>query len=202
MNMENLSASTSASILTGAQQFINNNDGLWGFLALLILILGIILGWITGLFKFILGWFRKRLFNWLKPQTMLPTETLRFVPEPNQSFWGYGTRKVGKRKIKIIHASCAFYATNITRGNVLITSTHMKKPKRSDTAIPMVQEPPPRAHYWGRYPILSGHTTEVKGSYFLDADACQKGKELIADIIFTDQLGNDHLVRGVRLRAV
>lgn len=200
--MENFSASNAASLLSQAQKFIDGNDGIWGFLVLVIAVLGIVAGWITGFFKTLYRWTTELISKRSVSRSHLPTETLRFVLQPNQARWGYGTKNVGDRHVKIIHASCTLYATNITRGSVLVASSYMKKPKSVDSVAPLIKEAPPNAHYWGPYPILAGHMSEVRANYVLDQNACRKGHDLIAHVVFIDQLGNEHHVKNVIFKAI
>lgn len=176
-----------------ALQIINSNEGLWGFIGIII----IVLGWVTGIFKKIWDYIKKVTHS-LFPSHRLPKETLRIVIQPHSSFWSVGTRKVGKRKKKIMHVGCDLYLTNVSRGNILITATYMKKP-RSEATTPMVQAS--NSQYYGRYPILPGATTEGRFSYFLDKIANKKGQELVGDIVVIDQLGNEHIVKNVKFQS-
>lgn len=164
---------------------------LWGFISHVPV-------WIITLPPKIWTQIKKRLSN---NSSRIPKETLRFVLQPPfpGAGWNYGTKKDGKRTRKIIFAACKFYVTNITRGNILITATYMKKPL-SESTTPMVQEPPPQSHYWGMYPILPGHTTEMQANYILDHTVCKKGQVLQADIVVLDQFGNEHVIKGIKFK--
>lgn len=169
---------------------INANDGIWAFVAVIFLVIG----YITGLFRKIWGYTKNTLW-YLFPSKRLPRETLRIVIQPHSAFWGIGKKQVGKRKKNIMHVGCDLYLTNITRGDILITSTYMKKPK-SEASIPMVQAS--NSDYYGRYPILPGATTEGRFSYFLDEVVGKRGQEFIGDIVVVDQLGNNHIVKNIK----
>lgn len=172
---------------------INSNEGLWGFLGIIF----VLLGWVTGLFKKVWLSIKKRARD-LFPGYRLPRETLRIVVQPHSAFWSIGTKKTGGRKKKVMHVGCDLYLTNIARGDVLVTATYMKKP-RSESSVPMVRAP--KSQYYGRYPILPGATTEGTFSYFLNEVVCKKGQELIGDISVIDQLGNEHVVKNIKFQS-
>lgn len=172
---------------------LNSNEGLWGFTGLLV----ILIGWITGIFQKIWHYLQKKLYL-LLPSRRLPKETLRIVIQPHSSFWSFGTRKIGKRRKKIIHMGCDLYLTNIARGDVLVTATYMKKP-RSEASTPMVRAT--NSQYYGRYPIPPGATTEGRFSYFLDEVTLKKGQEFVGDIAIIDQLGNEHVVKKIKFQS-
>ena len=173
--------------------YFESHSGLWGFLALLltaILFVSGFFGWLLSILKQIYS----RIVIKLKPpaKSKIPKETLRIVPQPRGFHWSKDKTKKNGEEVEVIILSTSFYITNLTNGAIHIASTYSKNP-RSESTFPMIQEPPPRAHYWGQYPILGRMMTEMKATYIVDSRSAKEGKDLHGAIIIVDQLGNEHL---------
>ncbi len=165
------------------------------FKTYIITIIGIIVGWFSGLFRWIFNRIKIWYQNKKAPINRIPKQTLKIVPRPFSARWSVG-KENGK---SIVHLAIDFYITNIYTSNVKVLDAYLKKEK-VHTRIVSVRHPHSNIH--GRYPILPGETTESIVSFTIDSKKVSGDRPYFSDIVLVDQFGNQHLVKKIEFKCM
>ena len=142
------------------------------------------------------GTFVASIFKRFTLGSGIPKETIRIVPQPNQLIWSKGKDKSGN---EIAVASCKFFVTNITKGQVIITDSYLKRPKSSH-AMPMLIDDY-RAYSASNNPIPPGQTTELHCTYAITNSGYEENKDIDAEAVIVDQLGNKHKCKRLQIKS-
>lgn len=120
---------------------------------------------------------------------------LRFVLDDHQSFWHLGGVK-GEPATQI----CGhWHVTNVTERNVVILKARVVG---HDAYQAHVTTGPSKPHgMWSsKNPIPKRSKSEVSADFFFRPPICAGDAPFLADVVFTDNYGDEHTVTGVTFR--
>jgi hypothetical protein len=121
---------------------------------------------------------------------------LRFVPNDNLSRWSIAT--AGDRQGTHVHGR--WDVTNTSDSNVIIL-----KARLSGRGTPISQvytQHPEQNDFGSRYPIMAHTISEVTADFSFFPAICSGREPLVADVLFTDNYGEEHVVPSVRFQYI
>jgi hypothetical protein len=113
-----------------------------------------------------------------------PPHDLRFVIDDRATFWGLGTS--AGRPITMVHGR--WHVTKISESNVRLLRARLR---RIETQQPVVITESPGV-------IAAHRMVQVEASFMVDPPIRERSQSLAADVIFTDNYGDEHRARSVR----
>src|SRR5262249_18374398 len=114
------------------------------------------------------------------------------------SFWGPAKRREEEGTQLHTH----WHVTNISDRNFLILKARVAGYEAESSHVLVAREDTLARLIFGRNPITAHHVTEMTASFlFLPIIRRDRGF-IVADMIFTDNYGDEHLVSAVRVRHV
>lgn len=159
--------------------------------ALILAILGGI--GLLAFFKFIWAWLKRGAQILHRAASSAPRDCLRIVPFPDRDYWWHQGTSGGKPAMQI---GGRWHVTNVEEVPVRLFRARIVRP--SVDAFLLIQEP--NGAIPGDYPILPGRTSTVHVHTFIEPMPCEAGEDFRADLVLTDQFGNDYRLRKVVFR--
>jgi hypothetical protein len=139
-----------------------------------------------------------RIWSTIRPtRTQNTVSPLRFVLNEHQSLWSHSSNN--GQPGTYVHGH--WHVTNVTdRDFVLLTA----RLSGYDAQFPRVMTQSPSADQFGvrtfasKNPILAGQLSEVAADFHFFPAILHGRDPFVADVIFTDNYGDEHRIRSVR----
>ena len=166
-----------------------------------------ILGRAIGLWHWIWSKLVPMLQRLIPPGVGPPQETMRFIPKDHLLVWTDG-ENAGR---PIMHIRADFLATNITMQEIQIARVELRRPhgirarwrwrmaNSSVTMRPIINSTRINATMRCLYPYAPG---EVSMAFSVEPPICSPGESLIATVVFTDNLGNEHECKNLSFKSL
>jgi hypothetical protein len=124
----------------------------------------------------------------------LGSRALAFVTDRTYSFWG-PAKRIDQEGTQV---RGAWSVTNVSDQNYVILDARFASHRASYVNIAV--EDPMAGMYSPHYPIRAKHRVHLVANFFFFPAICRDGEILTDDVIFTDNYGEEHVVKAVQFR--